>query len=472
MSKKKANRYGDMKVSAASLHPFDRDGYMTKQGGSHKNWNKRYFILKDRALYYYKTPKDNMFTGRIDIEANSVVKEEPGIKKSPNMFSISTSRRIFFMFPDKTEEVKAWIDSINKAIQSAKGTTSNPTSTNAVSTPSSNNNTHDTSSNATSQKTAVNHHDAANAGGALSPRSRLGYAKGTVSFLKDPDSKVLEFWQIWSESIPSKEDLTPGNGIEFRVATSADMMKLTWRASGPQNIFIQKMVDFFWNVGAPESEIDRLNDVGALINPGKIGSWIDMSAKTGMDGGWFFPVDMPLKIALDAADAGDAIKKFEEWADSRGVASVFLVGRDMGAAPPRQTEIKLKLPGDTFEDQLRVGLDAYSSFGFPPIPENALRILRDSPSSGGLQLSVITSSEGFVRLGLLVPNPSSETVVALCSVSGGNAEELAAFEASLGRDAPSFVEYQYLMKNFGYNVYKEGFDIVFHYVVGEEVSDS
>jgi hypothetical protein len=64
------------------------------------------------------------------------------------------------------------------------------------------------------------------------------------------------------------------------------MQKLTWRTAGPQNVFIQKMVDFFWNVGAPESEIDRLNDVGALINPIRIGSWIDMSGKGGMDGGW------------------------------------------------------------------------------------------------------------------------------------------------------------------------------------------
>ena len=37
--------------------------------------------------------------------------------------------------------------------------------------------------------------------------------------------------------------------IDFFVATSADMQKLTWRTSGPQNVFIQKMVDFFWNVG-------------------------------------------------------------------------------------------------------------------------------------------------------------------------------------------------------------------------------
>jgi len=281
----------------------------------------------------------------------------------------------------------------------------------------------------------------------------------------------LEFWQIWSESIPAKEDLTPGMAIEFQVATSADMKKLTWRTSGPQNIFIQKMVDFFWNVGAPESEIDRLNDVGALINPKEIGSWIDMSDRGGMDGGWFFPVEMPYRLAVEAADAGEAIKKFADWAEAHGLAQIYAVGRDMGAAPPRQTELKMKLPGNDFDEQLRLALDAFLTFGFPNIPDNALKILRESRSDATLALSVITSSEGFVRLGLLCPHPSTETVLALCSISGGNHEEMAAFEASLGKDAPSYVEYQYLMKNFGYGVYKEGFDIVFHYIVGEERSD-
>jgi len=231
------------------------------------------------------------------------------------------------------------------------------------------------------------------------------------------------------------------------------------------------MVDFFWNVGAPESEIDRLNDVGALINPVKIASWIDMSAKGGMDGGWFFPVDIPLKIAIESADAGDAIKKFADWAESHGIASVMAVGRDMGAAPPRQTELKMKVPGGDFDEQLRIALDAFSSFGFPPIPDNALKVLRESKPDGALLMSVITSSEGFVRLGLLVPSPTTEMIVNLCSMNGGNHEELAAFEASLRKDAPTYVEYQYLMKNFGYGVYKEGFDIVFHYIVGEERSD-
>jgi len=43
-----------------------------------------------------------------------------------------------------------------------------------------------------------------------------------------------------------------------------------------------------------------------------------------------------------------------------------------------------------------------------------------------MSLSVITSSEGFVRIGLMAPKPSTETVLALCAVcnklspDGGN----------------------------------------------------
>jgi len=182
---------------------------------------------------------------------------------------------------------------------------------------------------------------------------------------------------------------------------------------------------------------------------------------------------MPLKLAVEAADQGEAIKKFCEWAETKGVVTVYAVGRDMGAAPPRQTEMKFKLPGADFNEQLRNGCDAFSAFGFPAIPDDALELLKKVNATQPLCMSVITSSEGFVRLGLLVPKPATDIVLGMCAISGGqnnnhNNDEMAAFEGSLGSEGPAYVEYQYLMKGFGYGVYKEGFDIVFHYHVGEE----
>ena len=43
-----------------------------------------------------------------------------------------------------------------------------------------------------------------------------------------------------------------------------------------------------------------------------------------------------------------------------------------------------------------MALDAFSTFGFPPIPDNALKILQESKPESALTLSIITSSEGYL----------------------------------------------------------------------------
>jgi len=305
----------------------------------------------------------------------------------------------------------------------------------------------------------------------VSPRTRLDLARDSIKFLKNEESKVLEFWEIWYGSIPEQKQLTQSSDhVDYYLSCSADMTRLTWRVGGPQNVFIQKMVDFFWNVGAPESEIDRLNDVGANINPQRIGSWIDMSKKGGMDGGWYFPVEISMTEAIKAADPGESRDRFENWATSKEILNVLSVGRDMGAAPPRQTEYRLKLPGPTFSDQLEHGLDAWTKFEIPRLSEDVVKIMRSQSTTKNLLLSVITSSEGFVRIGILIPAPTKDTVISLCNLANinGQVTELSDFETTIHCESPSYVEYQFLNSGFGYGVYKEGFDIVFHYNLGSE----
>jgi len=447
-----------LKMSVASLNPADKEGFLTKQGGSIKTWRRRWFVLKEKKLVYFKTRNDLEATGVIELEPDSFVKDERD-KKRRFMFSVGTSRRVFFIVADNEKDMLSWIEGIKRNIEGNGPVNTAPTE------PRQPGGHHPTPIPPNPGKPPVGWPSTG-----TSPRARLAAAKNCIPYLMEESSKVLEFWQIWTESVPLLTDLQPGNAIEFHVAASADMQKLTWRTAGPQNIFIQKMVDFFWNVGAPESEIDRLNDVGALINPVKIGSWIDMSAKGGMDGGWFFPVEIPLERAIEASDAGDPTRKVSEWAKNNGVTQAFSVGRDMGAAPPRQTEIRMKLPGGDFNEQLRLAMDAFFVFGFPAIPDDALALIRRSTSevNGALCLAVITSSEGFVRLGLLIPKPIHDTLIGLCQIGGGNADEILRFQGNLQSQGPLYAEYQYLMKGFGYGVYKEGFDIVFHYLVGED----
>lgn len=83
----------------------------------------------------------------------------------------------------------------------------------------------------------------ATAASGSNPRAQLQAAKNAIPFLQDDDSKVLEFWQIWFDSIAPREDLAASNtgmGIDFTVSTSANMQVcggfisvLTRRRSSP-----------------------------------------------------------------------------------------------------------------------------------------------------------------------------------------------------------------------------------------------
>lgn len=46
----------------------DREGWLIKEGGLHKSWRKRYFILKDNCLYYFKNIGDREPRGIIPLE--------------------------------------------------------------------------------------------------------------------------------------------------------------------------------------------------------------------------------------------------------------------------------------------------------------------------------------------------------------------------------------------------------------------
>eukprot|EP01103_Thecamoeba_quadrilineata_P001076 TRINITY_DN10951_c0_g1_i1.p1 TRINITY_DN10951_c0_g1~~TRINITY_DN10951_c0_g1_i1.p1 ORF type:complete len:473 (-),score=100.72 TRINITY_DN10951_c0_g1_i1:93-1511(-) len=460
-------------ISVASLNPAEKDGWLTKQGGSIRTWKKRWFVLKDAKLYYFKNPKDTEVTGIIPLDKSSACKEEAfEMRKKKNLFSVRPSdqaKRVYFIYSDKPEDTKGWLTKITESIAktSSSGQSSNAPSMRLTETQPQSKPAQATASS--TPKAALTPGIAA----ANDARGLMTQAKDEVPFLQDPESKVLEFWQIWFESIPTEEDLqsvaadlATSATLDFAVSVSITFEKLTWRSAGPQSGFIQKMVDFFWNVGAPEVEIDRLNDVGTMLNPIKIGSWIDMSGGGGMDGGWYFPVDASLANALNVPDAGDAIPKITEWASTHDVNSAVYIGRDMGAVPPRQTEIRVVMPGNDVAHQLKIALNAFEVFGFEMVPDEAVQIMK-SMTTAGIIVSIITSSEGFVRLGIIMPRPNPENITKLIAFGGGNKEHYDKLCKSVSKTAPSAIEFLHLKQGYGYSVYKEGFDIVLHFQLNE-----
>ncbi len=167
--------------------------------------------------------KDQVFTGRIDLEPNTSAAEYPG-KKKENLFRITTSKRIFFLYGEKPDETKAWIEAINQNVKKMKDgslpstTTTTPTggfgsaSGGFRSDPPANTTPQTQPTTTTNPKEETNHYNdtpnynpqptvvtttptptqqpkiiqqEADPTGEISPRARLSLAKGVVGFLKD-----------------------------------------------------------------------------------------------------------------------------------------------------------------------------------------------------------------------------------------------------------------------------------------------
>jgi hypothetical protein len=432
--------------------------WATKRGGKHQSWKSRYFVLvngvknpKAAEFFYFTSAKAKSATGVITITEKSSVKLETIQKGKKNINCISIGSgvlgsRVFYLYCDNPADqdkcVKALSDKI-KQLQEAN--TAKPPS-------------------AMKNMAAGGGGGGGNAAGAAPAGQQQQPQKPTQAHnaLKAAKSAIPaalsetanDFWEIWTQSIPSSDA-----ELNLSLSTTPDMSELTWRVTGPQQVLIQDMVDFFWNVGAPDEEIDRLNNIGGVINPAVIGSWIDMSTLGGMDGGWIFPGEMNINDGLEACDEGSARSKLSDWLKSNNFGNGVLLARDMGASPPRQTEIRVALNFD-FAKSWELVLSALKAFNVPDITSEYKKAIQKwSPKK--IDLSVVTSSEGFVRIGLIFPEPNSEVVDAL---GGGHNRPFMDFQKNIKKE-PSHVEIQFLMNGFGYAVYQEGYKIKLHYAL-------
>jgi len=108
----------DMPVQVVYVSEKDvniKEGYLIKRGNKHKNWKRRWFILKKRCLLYYKAKEYPYPQGTITpIIAVSFVTDDTA--KKENTFVVSTPVRLFFCAAETHQEMKGWIAAIEEQI--------------------------------------------------------------------------------------------------------------------------------------------------------------------------------------------------------------------------------------------------------------------------------------------------------------------------------------------------------------------
>ncbi|XP_072537562.1 pleckstrin homology domain-containing family A member 2 [Salminus brasiliensis] len=109
-----------------SLRPnVVRSGYCVKQGNVRKSWKRRFFILDDQAVSYYKneSDKDPLRSIRLrDIhKVHECLVKSGELLSRDNLFEIITNARTFYIQADTPEEMNGWIRDIALKIQDFRG---------------------------------------------------------------------------------------------------------------------------------------------------------------------------------------------------------------------------------------------------------------------------------------------------------------------------------------------------------------
>ncbi|CAN9508856.1 unnamed protein product [Ophioblennius macclurei] len=104
-------------------HAVIKAGYCVKQGAVMRNWKRRYFVLDENAVSYYKSDLDRDALRVVPLKEIYKVQEckQSELMMRDNLFEVVTSSRTFYVQTDSPEEMHSWIKAISGAIVAQRG---------------------------------------------------------------------------------------------------------------------------------------------------------------------------------------------------------------------------------------------------------------------------------------------------------------------------------------------------------------
>ncbi|XP_035998207.1 pleckstrin homology domain-containing family A member 1 isoform X3 [Fundulus heteroclitus] len=98
-------------------------GYCVKQGAVMRNWKRRYFVLDENALSYYKSDLDREALRVIPLKEIQKVQEckQSELMMRDNLFEMVTNSRTFYIQADSPEDMHSWIKAVSGAIVAQRG---------------------------------------------------------------------------------------------------------------------------------------------------------------------------------------------------------------------------------------------------------------------------------------------------------------------------------------------------------------
>jgi len=100
---------------------LSKNGWLIKEGGQHKSKKRRWFVLDSLFLHYFKSDKDKVPAGTIDLKNCKGIEEV--VANNKNAFLLITDERTYFIEGDNETVKSEWVDAINQTLDQIKAFT-------------------------------------------------------------------------------------------------------------------------------------------------------------------------------------------------------------------------------------------------------------------------------------------------------------------------------------------------------------
>ncbi|KAK4763103.1 hypothetical protein SAY86_008871 [Trapa natans] len=97
----------------------ERSGWLARQGDYIKTWRRRWFVLKQGKLLWFKDSNVNRLSaprGVIPVSNCLTVKGAEDVLNKPFAFEVSTSQDTMYFIADSEKDKEDWINSIGRSI--------------------------------------------------------------------------------------------------------------------------------------------------------------------------------------------------------------------------------------------------------------------------------------------------------------------------------------------------------------------
>jgi len=267
---------------------------------------------------------------------------------------------------------------------------------------------------------------------------------------------IIEEWMDihldrWLEHNPTPPDMPDGEGVSYLAMLGSDLRRVWWGAWGDPRGFVPRMADYFKLCNIARSDEQLLDQIGALLEPALVGTWIGVGGGR-VTTGWHFWDPQPWDKVETMFGTHEAKYQLKKWVDDHQVARIERFTQSIGDAA--FSEIELAIQGATVDEQLATLSQGFAHFTGSPLAPPIVERMRSSPVPR-FGLAIRIRGGHVVRVGGLAPGLALGAIEQLARDAGvGVDDKLDKLVGALG-DGITRVEYGRAGDRAGVDVYLE-----------------